>query len=357
MAIDYAGTVATPNVLLDASHLAFGPTGGTPYDLALTSALAVSGARGVGSPGAPAGTPHGGTISDGFGGRCLFERVLLVPQRVDLGAVLTQRTVHVTIWNTFREVEKFLTAAVIAGTGSAEVGLPTLPLGFVPFGDYVQDVVFPTEGDPLIAQTVDFVFAAISGTTLVVTGNRLAVFGAAEPNWEPDGITEIPQMWMTDILKAYSDAEQRVQLRTLPRSQLKYRVTPDRLTKSLLEALLWGWQGQVYGVPYWPDNQALLSDATAGDVVVHFDTSDREFRVGGLLMIWRGPFLLEAIPIVALVSGGVQVASGGIANSYPADGRTRCVPVRRARITDVQDITRTTCEVAEMDITFDCEVV
>src|SRR6202030_2556820 len=115
----------------------------------------------------------------------------------------------------------------------------------------------------IIAQSIDFVFPGQDGTTLVVTGNRLAVF-TIEPIWHPNGISEWPQLWMTDVLKAHADSEQRVQLRTIPRSKVKFRVTADRLRKSLLEALLWGWQNQVYGVPFWPDAHPLTIAAVAG---------------------------------------------------------------------------------------------
>lgn len=356
MPTDFPGTVDSPTVQLLASHLAYGPATGTPYKLSVSS-RDFSGAYALGSPAAPPRVAFGGTISEGFGGRCIFERVLVEPQKADLGAVLTQRTINVTLWNTFRQVEEFWTGVVITGPGSASVITPSFPKGLVPFGIYVQDVVYPTVGDPVISQSIDFVFAGVDGTTLLVTGNRLAVFGAAEPNWEPNGIIEKPQLWMTDVLKAHSDSEQRVQLRTLPRSSIKMRVTPDRATKALLEALLWGWQSQVYGVPFWPDNQPLLSPAITGDVVVHFDTSDREFAAGGLLLVWRSAFELEVITIVSLVSGGVQVVASGLANNYAADGRTRCIPVRRGRMADVQDVTRTTCLVSEIEFTFECEVV
>ena len=138
---------------------------------------------------------------------------------------------------------------------------------------------------------------------------------------------------------------------------VKFRVTADRLRKSLLEALLWGWQNQVYGVPFWPDAHPLTIAAVAGDTVLHVDTTNRGFVAGGLMVLWRDPFTFEAINIVALVSGGVQVSPSGIANNYAADGNTLCIPVRRARIAESQDVTRTTSRVAELELTFECEVV
>jgi hypothetical protein len=351
----FTGHFENPMVQIEATNLAFNHATATLHQLALRSP-AFSGTKALGSPAAPPRTNRTGIMAEKFGGTCLFERVLVIPQTVALGAVLTQRTLVIGLWNTYRYVEKFLSAVVITGPGSAQVTTPALPLGFVPLGLLSLNVIYPTEGDAVIADSIDFVFAGQSGTTLVVTGNRLAVF-TIEPNWEPDGISEWPQIWMTDVLKSHSDDEQRVQLRTLPRSKVKFRITPDEQSKALFEALLWGAQSQLYGVPFWPDAHPLVSVATAGDTVLHCDTTNRGFVPGGLMVLWRDPFTYEVISIVALVTGGVQVSSSGIANSYAADGNTLCVPVRRGRLADVQDVTRTTSQVAEVEVTFECEVV
>jgi hypothetical protein len=352
---DFVGQLENPMVQLEASHLAFNHA--TTPALAPLSVRSAdfSGATALGSPADPPRTARGGTMAEMFGGECLFERVIMKPRVVSLGPVLTQRTLVVDIWNSFRDVAQFFTAVVITGTGTVLVVTPTLPYRFAPLGELLQNVVYPTEGDPVIAQSIDFVFPGIDGTTLEVTGDRLAIM-SIEPNWEPDGIAEHPQIWMTDVLKAHSDSEQRVQLRTIPRTKLKFRVTPDRLGKSLLDALLWAWQSQMQGVPFWPDAHPLVAPASPGDTVLYLDTTHREFAAGGLMMIWRSAFVYEVVNILALVTGGVQL-SGGVVLGWAADGNSLCVPVRRGRLADVQDVTRTTSQVAELDLTFDCEVV
>ena len=113
----------------------------------------------------------------------------------------------------------------------------------------------------------------------------------------------------------------------------------------------------MYGVPFWPDAHPLLDAASPGSTVLLLDTTNRGFVAGGLMMLWRDPFTYEVIGIVALVSGGVQVVPSGLANGYAADGNTLCVPVRRGRLADTQDVTRVTSQVAELELTFDCEVV
>jgi hypothetical protein len=351
---DFGGTFVNANVELDPHHLAFGPGGGGAPLLIVAPGAPRSGPRAVGTPASAPGVARSGTFASFFGDKCIFERILLNPQVVDAGAVLTTKTIALDIWNTYRNLMQVLTAVTMTGPGSATVTTPPLPLAFVPLGLLVQDVVLPTQGDPIIAEFVDFVFPGQLGTILTLTGTRLAIF-AIPANWDDAGIDEKPQQWMTDVLKATSEIEQRVQLRATPRSWVKFRVIADGLSKALLEALLWGWQNQVYGVPFWPDAQPLLTATTAGDTSAFFDTSDRGFVANGLLLIWRDAFTYEITTITALISGGVAISAAH--DSWAADGQTLCIPCRRGRLASQQDVKRTTSTVAELELTFECEVV
>jgi hypothetical protein len=352
---DFISHFDSSTVQIECSHLAFNHATATPQALSRRSD-ALSGVKAIGSPADPPRNARTSHLTQAFGGACLFERILLTPQSVAVGAVLTTVTILVDIWNTFRNVEQSLTGLILTGPGSAIVDLPPLPLVFEPLGSLLQRVVLPTVGDPVIDETVDFVFPGFDGTTLMLLGGyRLAVL-SVEPNWGDDGIAEKPQLWMTDVMKAYSDSEQRVQLRSIPRSQVKFRITPDQLAKAYLDALLWGWQSQAQGVPFWPDAQPLLVTVTPGASILRFDTTDREFASDGLMMLWRDAFTFEVASITGLVTGGVQLG-GGINNSWAGDGRTLCVPLRRGRLADMQDVTRTTSTIAELELTFDCEVV
>jgi len=305
----------------------------------------------------PPGTSRSGTLNQFFGDRCIFERILMAPQVAGVGSVVSQRTVTVTLWNTFRSVIKAMTAITATGPGSAILPTPTLPLVFVPLQEGSLNIIVPVQGDAIIAEFIDFSFPGEDGTTLSLSGNRLDVAAFTIPaNWDDSGVDEKPQQWLTDVLKATSEREQRIQLRTIPRTQVKFRVIADALSKCLLEALLWGWQGKLYAVPFWPDAQPVLESVSAGDVTVYVDTSDRGFVAGGLLLLWRDPFTYELNQITALVAGGLQLVSPA-QYFWPADGQSICIPVRKGRLAEHQDVKRTTSTVAEADLTFDCEVV
>ena len=349
-----AGDRQLPILHLDPSHLAFGP-GGAGYPLAIRSSQQ-TGVHGHTAGALPEpSVRRAGVMAEKFGGVCLFERVLIVPRQVNAGPVLSPLVFTVDIWNTFREVEQVLTGLVESGPGSAIVILPAVPLPFAPLGFLAQAVTLPTVGDAVIAESIDFVFPGIEGTVLTITGNRLALF-SIEANWD-DGFDEKPQIWMTDVLKATKAKEQRLGLRTMPRTQVKFRITPDRLSKAILEGLLWGWQNQVYGIPFWPDAHPLLANVGSGATVLLVDTTNRSFTPGGLMTIWRDSSTYEVQEIVGLVSGGVQLSPTGTNSAWSGDGRTLCVPVRRGRLANSQDVKRTTSRVAQVEVTFDCEVV
>jgi hypothetical protein len=311
------------------------------------------GAPAVGAPAHQPAYAKAGAVAEQCGGQ-IFERVLISPQAFSLGTVFTQQQIEVTIWNTFRSVEEFMTALPAVGTGSAILPPYTFPVGLAPLSQIVAIITIPAQGDPSIDETITFLFPAVEGTALVLTGQRLAVF-SVEADWSA-GITETPQMYLTDVLRGLTDNEQRVQLRTLPRSRIKFKVLPTGLETALLESLLLAWQQYLFGVPFWPDKQPLLAPVDIGDRAISFDWTDREFAPGGYLLLWRDAFTLEIQTVEALVGGGATL-DGPVQNAWAADGRTWVVPIRRGRLPAKVDLVRKNQDTAEADVTFDIEVV
>jgi hypothetical protein len=214
--------------------------------------------------------------------------------------------------------------------------------------------VVPQDGDAQILNTVVFVFPGVDGTDLVVTGTRITVFGP-DPDWtEP--IRERTE-YLTEILAAYNETEQRIQLRTKPRTVLTFRVlTLERKDTATLDALLWGWQSRVFGVPFWPDAQRLLADVNIGDTVIQVDTSYRKFEAGGLMVLWRDMHTHEALSIQNVGPTSLQLAAP-TTKAWPADGRTYVIPVLSGRLPDQVQVRRLNNSTAEAEPTFVIEVV
>jgi hypothetical protein len=348
---DFVGNIES-FLRINATNEAHAFEAAPPPPLARSSADAW-GVRAVGSPAAQPRIGRAGLVEEQFGGR-LFERIIISPRVVNLGMVLTAQTVTVSLWNSCRNLEQFMSTIGTAGPGSAVLPAFAFPVAFPPLAETLAVLTFPTEGDPTVEEDVTFVFPGFEGTDIEVTGQRLAFFSVAA-DWT-GGIAETPQIWLTDVLKGLTDAEQRIQLRTIPRSRIKFKVLSTGRETAFLDGLLSAWQQNLFGVPFWPDKVPLLAPASAGDAALSFAWADREFAPGGYLALWRDFLTYEVMTIAALVSGGVTL-TGTLQNDWLADGRSWAVPIRRGRLADKVDFIRKNQETAEVEFAFECEVV
>jgi hypothetical protein len=307
----------------------------------------------AGSPASPPRRNTAGNVEEQIGGR-IFERILISPSLANLGTVFTPQEIETDVWNTSRNIERVMTALTASGPGSGVLPPFVFPVAIAAMSSVAARFTFPGQGDPTIQETFDFVFPGFVGVTLIATGQRLAVFSIAA-DWGT-GITETPQIWLTDVLRGLTDAEQRVQLRTLPRSRVKFKVLPTGRETAYLEGLLLAWQQYLFGVPFWPDKQPLLAPVTPGDAAISFDWSEREFAPGGYVVLWRDALTVEVLMLATLVVGGATL-SGFAQNPWLADGQTWVVPIRRGRLADKVDLVRKNQDTAEADVVFEVEVV
>jgi hypothetical protein len=297
---------------------------------------------------------YAGTLEPMTGSE-LFEKIIVTPREKKLGFVLSANLFTVDVWNTFRETLKAMVRIDIAGGGGTLIDNPFgVPLVFGAMQSRQFQAIVPQDGDAQILNTVVFVFTGIDGTDLVVTGTRITVFGP-DPDWS-DPIRERTE-YLTEIMAAYNETEQRVQLRSKPRTVLTFRVlTLERKDTAALDALLWGWQARVFGVPFWPDAQPLLANVAIGDTVVQVATTYRKFEAGGLMMLWRDMHTHEALSIQNVGPSSVQLTAP-TTNAWPADGRTYVVPVLSGRLPDQVQVRRANNSAAEAEPTFVCEAV
>jgi hypothetical protein len=262
----------------------------------------------------------------------------------------------VAVWSTVEAAERQLVAISETGSGGVNVSNPYggLPLVMEPSQARVFPFIVPQDGDTAIDQFVAFVIdgADPAGTNIEVTGTRLVVF-AFDHDWS-QGISE-RAAFLTSVIAAYSSAEQRIQLRRMARPVIGFRVFTTELDDTEgLEALLTAWQAQPFGVPLWQDAQPLLADVSAHDLTVAVDTRQRQFVGGGMAMLWRAPSQIEAMMIDSVADDSIRRISGAISD-WPADGRTQVIPLLRGRLPQQFEVRRTG-DVAEADVSFDCEV-
>lgn len=293
---------------------------------------------------------HGGEVVELFGAN-LFEQIIVTPRNRALGFILSATQFQIEVWNTFRSQDQTLIAINLTGAGGlVVVDTFGLPLIFAALDSAVYQATIPASGDPQISEDVTFVFVSgVSGGTVHVSGSRITLLSVA-PDWG-QGIEESIE-YLTDVLKSYSDNEQRRALRKDPRRALRYKaLTLNARDAAGLESLLWGWQHQPFGVPWWPDSQPLTADIGAGSFVIPVATADRIFAVGGLLCIWQDEFTFEALSIQSLTSSSVTVSSP-TQGAWTAGPQTRVMPVLLGRVPASVDVSRHSSEIDEVDLNF-----
>jgi hypothetical protein len=295
-------------------------------------------------------TAPAGQVIEMFGGE-LFERIIVIPREKALGFILTATQFPIEVWNTFRNADQILESITITGPGGLTLTDPYgEPLIFAALDSYIYQATVPSAGAAQIDQDVAFEFlSGVGGADCAITGSRITLFSIA-PEWG-EGMEETIE-YLTDVLKAYSDNEQRRALRQLPRRAMRYRaLTLNARDAAGMESLVWGWQNQPYGVPWWPDAQPLLSDIAIGTFVIPVDTADRQFAAGGLLAIWVDEFTFEALSIDTVADHSVTVTSP-TQFAWKGGPGTRVIPIFLCRLPASADVTRYSSEIDQMDLAF-----
>jgi len=292
-------------------------------------------------------------------GQELFEKLIVTPRAYNFGTVLDDSQAWVSIWNTSLTQALTLTAITITGSGNVFYTNPFgLPLIFGPQRAISYQISAPRDGDPSILARLRFLFQGrdpdLFGAYSDLSGLRLVVFGF-DPDWTAT-VREASE-YLTEIIAAWDDSEQRIRKRNLPRTLLTYAVlTTDPVERARLDAVLWSLQGNRLAVPFWPDAQPLQADALVGASVLQLDTSYRHFAVASPVLLWRDPLHLEAQLITAMTAGSVTLASP-LATRFPADGLSFVIPLLLGGLPDEQAFTVAAGASSSGEVKFICEVV
>jgi hypothetical protein len=295
-----------------------------------------------------------GLFTEIFGGQ-LFERIIMSPLVEALGFVITDTQFTAEPWNTSRYVGQVLTAInVSGGVGDLTVANPyPMPTFYAALESRTYQVTVSKSGAPNINETVCWIFqSGTGGTCILVTGNRVVLF-SAPLDWDY-GVKERIS-FLTNVMDAYSTAEQRRALRQLPRRGASFRAKGlNARDAAAIESQIWGWQAQPFGVPWWPDVTPLLASVAAGATALQVNTTDFQFTPGGIAAIWKDEYTYEALAITAVTPTSLTLASP-LHNSWTAGPATLVMPVFLGRLADTVDIDRLFSGADQMDLEFSGE--
>lgn len=245
-------------------------------------------------------TTHNPSLTRAGGGRArsfydlFYERIHYDPAVLRLGQLLNEQTRPLWVWNAFFE-PRTLTAVQEVNNEGVSLDYGAVPQAFLPLQQKIFNVSVTVEGPPSI--NASFVFQWDNGDYVWrVDGERLVVFG-----YEPTLAAAFVERysWYGTVNQAYSGKEQRMSLNDIPKISYTYRVQVMDRELQLFNAQMWGWQNRVWAVPVWNGYAYTSERVAAGDVTVQVQsTVGREFRVGGLALIFASAEMYEAVEVL-----------------------------------------------------------
>lgn len=235
-----------------------------------------------------------------------YYRVHVAPARLDLGNILNAQTVTIAVFNGFFVAEG-LNGVSGQNTSGLQLNDPigSYPYSMSPLEEIEYEVEISTSGGTNLNALYSFDFESLD-IDVPITGSRVVVFPYAI-NWKK-GFTE-QYTWNTTVLRARDGVEQRFGLDSSPRKSLAYdTLAVGGSDAAMLRATLMGWHERFFALPVWADISLLTSAISAGATSIPVDTTDRNFFVGGIILLRRDDRRFETGEITSVNPGSIELA-------------------------------------------------
>lgn len=276
-----------------------------------------------------------------------FNRIHITPALMLLGNLVSGLTKTFYVWNAWLGVARVLETITGAGTSGITMTPPSsTPLAFKPNAELAFAVGISLDGAPVIDAIYTFLFDDSEAPKLEITGNRITAW-ALSPNW--DKAVEERIEFKTDVLRAWSGAEQRRALRIAPRRFFDFDVMMQSRDRRFLEAQMFAWSTRVWALPIWPDGQRLSVGVAAGDSSVTCDTVNRDFVAGGMAIFASSAAIFEVVQVLGVTGTSISLKNP-VQNTWPA--QTRFYPARAARLEGFPRISRANADVSSASVGF-----
>lgn len=254
-----------------------------------------------------------------------FEKFHVIPRSFSFGNVLSTQLAAIEVYNAFRRVSHYWTAYLDnTGGGVTLIGQPSLP-ALVPYQHGIQMTLqVATTGPPRVDTTLDFTFDTGVTIHVPITLQRVVLF-----SMPPESGYREQLEFLTDVIVRSKQTEQRIRLRKCPRQFFEWEVfLADGQERDAVEAILFDWQSQVFGVPILHEMQhttvVLAANATTVTVPT---TANADYRDGGLFLLYTSQFVFDVLQLSSH-TGTTLVSTTGTLNAYPIG--TQVMPLRTA---------------------------
>ncbi|WP_233115154.1 phage tail protein [Aggregatibacter actinomycetemcomitans] len=262
----------------------------------------------------------------------LYRRILVIPHTVNLGAISTDQTFNVQVWNANRSAVKLLSVSVVGGEGIKLEG-PTSGI-FNPLALKKWTVKVGMQGPPTIDCVVTFNFLGKSAVTLRIIGSRSTDWSFM-PDWSQE-VTENLE-WLTSVHQSVTAAEQRIARRLSPRRTFEFKVSFGDVERQCFEAALYGYGSRVWSVPIFTDSAQLLQNVQQGATELAINATGYDFAIGGRAILMTASSR-EMVEIGAVEPSKIKLKRAVVGNYERT--LTKVYPLRSAVLTDMPQVRR-----------------
>lgn len=253
-----------------------------------------------------------------------YNRIWIVPLKVDFGSIVADTSAPVYIWNAYLKTVT-LSSFSISGLGGVTIGGVTAPHSIKRLGLISVTANVDAAGEPRVASLVNFDFGSDGFARLSVEGVRARLWDFP-PNWR-DGV-QVSYEYSTEVITSESGKEQRRASRQTPRKSVTFNaIVNDGSFRNFIRHMD-SWQGLPTIMIDYSGTAYTSVDTPSGGVVLSFSDAEPWMMAGAVVAIDMGDSRL--LRSIASVVGANVTLSASIDGGCPAG--TRVFPTSTGRI-------------------------
>ena len=220
-----------------------------------------------------------------------YNRIRYLPERLDLGALVAGQVRELVIWNQHPDARVLDSLTLVNGVGIEVIGPTNFNLAHNGFQTYT--ITVSADGPPTVNAQLLFDWAAPTlDASIAIVGARVVPF----PFLYGQGATET-LVWSNQVITANDGSEQRIRIRNNPRQGFSVRAFIPFHLQAFADNLLYGWRGNLWGVPVFSECRTLTLPTVIGTNLVTVSTLYGQFVEGDLAIIYNTATDFEIIQI------------------------------------------------------------
>lgn len=170
------------------------------------------------------------------------------------------------------------------------------------------------------------------------------------PNWREPIVEKLE--WLTGVVPSTNGVEQRIAYRLSPRRSFEMLFNPIDDVRSYFDLWLHRMGSTEFMVPLFHDAGRLSVFIADGSTFIPFDTTNREFVVGGLAMLMGDdPHSYDKLEVLAISDEGITVAPGNVTRAWGKGATVHAL--RRTRISQESLLAALTSRVGACTLQFE----